>query len=85
MSKNNYFILTSLEPDTDNSLFWDVGEMTWTPEEGKATRFDSRILCSPLPTGIGLVIECNPDTGIYVNCFAPIELPLVGYPYHPPF
>ncbi len=76
----NYFILTGTEADTDIPLFWDVGEMEWTPEEGKATRFDSRILCAPLPEGLGLVIECAPN-GQYVNCLAPMDLPRVGGPF----
>jgi hypothetical protein len=76
----NYFIITGTEADTDNPLFWDVAEMEWTPEEGKATRFDSRILCAPLPEGAGLVIECDPK-GNYVNCLAPLDLPRVGVPF----
>ena len=80
MLKGNYFILASTEADTCNPLFWDVAEMDWTPEEGKATRFDSRILCAPLPEGVGLVIECAPN-GQYVNCLAPMDLPRVGVPF----
>lgn len=80
MLKGNYFIVTGTEEDTGNPLFWDVAEMDWTPEEGKATRFDSRILCAPLPEGVGLVIECAPN-GQYVNCLAPMDLPRVGVPF----
>ena len=75
----NYFILVSTEPNTDTPTFWDISEMAWTHEAEQATRFDNRILCAPLPEGIGLVIECDPN-GNYINSYAPLDLPHLDIP-----
>jgi hypothetical protein len=78
----NYFILCSTDEDC-NPLYWSLEE-GWTPEEGRATRYDKSILTlgTPLPAGLGAIIEKTPK-GQDVRFYGVIDLPLSmgGFPW----
>lgn len=76
----NYFVFCST--DEDQTTYWSVEE-GWTPEEGRATRYDSSILTmgSTLPEGTGAILEKSSE-GKDVRFFGPLSLPLwVGVPW----
>jgi hypothetical protein len=78
----NYLILCSTDDDC-NELFWSL-EDGWTPEEGRATRYDKSILTlgTPYPEGLGGILEKTPE-GKDVRLYLVIELPLPmgGFPW----
>jgi len=76
--RKTHYIIVSTDEDC-NPLYWDVAEWEWTPERGRATRFDKRILSAPLPEGAGAVLER--DEELNTVSFHPVaNLPEFEFP-----
>lgn len=73
---NHYLIVSVEDEDTCEPLYWNMDTWSWTEDQAKATRFDRRIFCAPIPGDAAGIAECDKD-GNVVHFYGIAELPLV--------
>jgi hypothetical protein len=57
----SFYIIIGPDDGGCNAQYWDCTEWEWTPEFGKATRYDSHVFFMPLPPGAECIQEFTED------------------------
>ena len=77
-----YFVILGPADAIDRQLYWDTKVWDWNPDFDQCSKFDARILASPLPEGCTGIIECSGEGKKLetIRFYPLLDLPQWGVP-----